>query len=526
MSSQSNQDKQEVKDLDIDVPVDSKEDSSVSVIEKNPAKKFRLMAVFISILAIAGIGFFFFKPQEKLAQEENTTNIDNTPAKLSVKTVTADFQPIQSWVFSDGYVSALIKKHLTFQAEGTINYLKQVNGRDLKEGDYVAKGDLLARVDRRKYQSDITVAQAQQTEAQNQVISAITDVKKAEQALVQAKADKQSQQESLVQAKTELEKAKTETAFVKAQMERYQLLYSEGVVEKQKVEEEEKAYKNAQQNEITAKAKVNSALAQIKVAEANIRSQQAQLIATQAKLESAQAGVKSAIAQVDKANVEIEDTDLIAPFSGVITRLNIRQGEYWTPNIVSVGGDYQTITDRLPIIMIDPTKFEVNVELPAFRGGQVKPGQTALIILERDRSKATSGKITGQDLINLASARGTVFSVSPSVSPGERSVRVTIRVNQGQLNIQDGERVSAWIAVEEKNNAIVAPFNAFIFRDRNPYIFVVNEENGTVEQRAITQGIEGLSKREIITGVEVGEKLVTEGKNRLVNGTPVEIISE
>ena len=47
-----------------------------------------------------------------------------------------------------------------------------------------------------------------------------------------------------------------------------------------------------------------------------------------------------------------------------------------------------------------------------------------------------------------------------------------------------------------------------------------------MEQREIKQGIEGLAKREIIEGVEPGEKLVTEGKNRLVNGAPIEIIPE
>ena len=50
------------------------------------------------------------------------------------------------------------------------------------------------------------------------------------------------------------------------------------------------------------------------------------------------------------------------------------------------------------------------------------------------------------------------------------------------------------------------------------------EAEGIVEQRAIKQGIKGLAKREIIEGVEPGEKLATEGKNRLVNGAPVEII--
>ncbi|MDJ0687845.1 MAG: hypothetical protein QNJ41_04995 [Xenococcaceae cyanobacterium MO_188.B32] len=45
---------------------------------------------------------------------------------------------------------------------------------------------------------------------------------------------------------------------------------------------------------------------------------------------------------------------------------------------------------------------------------------------------------------------------------------MTIRIDEGGTNLQDGEQVSAWIATVEKNRAIVAPFNTFIFRDRQP----------------------------------------------------------
>lgn len=363
-------------------------------------------------------------------------------------------------------------------------------------GDRVRKRELLARIDRRKYDADITVAAAGQIEAKNQVINAIASLRQAEESLAQAKAD--------------LQKAKTDEAFAQADLKRYQGLVAQGAVEQREVDLRETDYKNARAGAIAAAAGVKSAIAQV--------------TAAQTQVETAEAGVKSADAKLTRSNVEREDTEIIAPFDSIISRLNIREGDFWTPQIVNVGGDYQNIIERLPIIVIDPNRFEVNVELPAFQGGQVKPGQRAFVILDRDRSRASSGRITGQDLMKLASAKGTVFSVSLSVSPGRRSVHVTIRIEEGVANLQDGEQVSAWIATVEKNQATVAPFNALIFRDRQPHVFVVNEEQGIVEQRAIKQGIEGLSKQEILEGVKPGEKLVTEGKNRLVNGAPVEIV--
>lgn len=469
-------------------PLDTQEAAPINI------RKPRWLWSGIFVVLIGGTVIWRSLSSSKESTVEVTDKVEQ--ARLSVKTVTANLEPIQAWSYADGYVSAIVKKHLTFQTDGTIDYLKKIDGRDLREGDRVSKGELLARVDRRKYDADITVAAAGEIEAKNQVLNAVASLKQAE--------------ESLAQAQTDLEKAKTDEAFAQADFTRYQALAAQGAVEQRQVDVKETEYKNAQ--------------AAVRATEAGVRSMQAQVAAAQTQVETAEAGVNSANARLAQTNVDSEDTELIAPFDGVIARLNIREGEYWTPQLVNVAGDYQGIIERLPIIIIDPNRFEVNVELPAFQGNQIKPGQRAFIILDRDRSKANSGSITGQDLMKLASAEGTVFSVSPSVSPGERSVRVTVRIDEGFANVQDGEQVSAWIATEEKERAIVAPFNTFIFRDRQSYVFVVDEAEGTVEQRPIKQGIEGLAKREIIEGVDPGEKLVTAGKTRLVDGAPVEII--
>jgi RND family efflux transporter MFP subunit len=272
------------------------------------------------------------------------------------------------------------------------------------------------------------------------------------------------------------------------------------------------------------KTNYKNAQSAVSAAKAGVRSAQALVAAAKTQVKTADAGVESATARLKQSNVKKEDTEIVAPFNGIISRLNIRKGDYWTPQRVNAGGNYEDIVERLPIIMIDPNRYEVETDLPAFQGATVKPGNRAFIILDGDRSQANPQLITGEQMMELASAKGQVLSVSPSVSPGERSVRVTIKITQGAENLQDGQQISAWIATAEKNQAKVAPFSAFVYRDQKPNVFVVNEDKGIVEQRTIQPGIEGLAKREILAGVETGEKLVTSGKNRLVDGTPVEII--
>jgi HlyD family secretion protein len=54
-------------------------------------------------------------------------------------------------------------------------------------------------------------------------------------------------------------------------------------------------------------------------------------------------------------------------------------------------------------------------------------------------------------------------------------------------------------------------------------VFVVTEA-GTVEQRAVELGITGITQQAIERGIEAGETVVTQGQNRLVEGTPVRVV--
>jgi multidrug efflux pump subunit AcrA (membrane-fusion protein) len=116
-------------------------------------KSLGLMMLFA---AIAGIGTVGAMRLNSLAEVEEATPTEVQPAGLPVRVVPAQSAPIQAWVFSDGFASAVRSKHLTFEVPGTITYIKKIEGRDLREGDRVREGELLAKVDDRKLAADIT----------------------------------------------------------------------------------------------------------------------------------------------------------------------------------------------------------------------------------------------------------------------------------------------------------------------------------------------------------------------------------
>lgn len=120
--------------------------------------------------------------------------------------------------------------------------------------------------------------------------------------------------------------------------------------------------------------------------------------------------------------------------------LNIREGDYWSPEVV----------ESVPMVVVDPSKLEVNLELPAFDEAKVRPGQKAYIVRDADLTQASVKGLSSENLIQLAQAEGEILAVNPAVTPGGRAVNARIRIAKGKENLRVGELV-----VTEGKNRLV-----------------------------------------------------------------------
>jgi len=223
-----------------------------------------------------------------------------------------------------------------------------------------------------------------------------------------------------------------------------------------------------------------------------------------------------------QSQLPMERSSIYAPFDGVLAYVNIKRGDYFAPGLVNTSSE-EALLQTIPLVLIDPTRFEVTMELPYFEGVLVKPGQRAVIMTSSGTAPSPSELDENSPLQNNA-VRGAVFSVSPAISPGGRSIQVKVRTGKGVEGIWDGMFVVCWIIVEEKEKAVKVPFDVFVYRQNKPYVFAVNETKGIVEQRQVVEGIAGLFEEEIADGVTAGTLLVTDGRHRLSDGAPVEVI--
>ena len=466
-----------------------------------PRRKFSWWMIPVCGLVLAVGGLSVYRLQSK--NSEVATVAERAP--LSVKTVAAEAGSIQAWVSSEGTVQAVRFKHLAFDVDGDITYLVDKDGRSLRAGHSVQQGELLAQIDDRKLQADVIQAESAVNEIRRQRGAAAASVAQAEAGVASARAQ-------LAQAEAQKSQAVSSRTLAQTESQRYRTLYEQGAISNSELDNRINTFQDAGAQTQAADAQVRSAQAQISTA-------QSQVVAAEQQLQAVDSQIETALARLEQARIALEGTRIYAPFDGIVAYLNIRENEYYSLQAVSSQlGNYQELLNRVPIVVIDPSDFEVTAELPATSGDRVKSGQTALVTPSTTQLASASSNLTER-----AEARGDVYSVTPAVSPGNRSIDVTARINNGFSNLQHGESVTLWVAAEEKEDAVVVPLNAVAFRNQVPYVFVVNEEN-IVEQREVTLGVEGLNEREILEGVEPGEQLVTEGQNGLVNGAEVRVV--
>lgn len=363
-----------------------------------------------------------------------------------------------------------------------------------------------------------------------------TQYRNAEAALKTTQANFQAAQSQVKNAVNELEKAKINVPV--AELETAQARYRGA----------EAALKTAKANLETAKSQVKTTSTQLEqakidvpvveyeAAKAKYLNADAALETAVANLQMAHSQVEASFAKLDQAELNLERTSIFAPFDGIITYLNINLGDYITPQALNTSNE-QAMIQTTPIVLIDPSEYEITLNLPAFVGSGVSPQMPAFIMPSGvsfpEEPKPSEVKDTGlldklggdQGIEQFLITKGQVYSVSPSISPRERSIQVKIRTTEGAEYLQDGMFVAVRITVEEKVNVVVVPTNSMIFRKNECYAFIVDPTTYTVTKRQFWPGIGDVRKQEVIEGIKEGELVVTEGRFRLVDGAKVEILN-
>lgn len=217
------------------------------------------------------------------------------------------------------------------------------------------------------------------------------------------------------------------------------------------------------------------------------------------------AEVKSLDAQIDAAEDRLDDTELRAPYRGVV--------------VAKFVDNFEFIQARQAIVrLLDTSSIEMVVDIPE-----------ALIryIPYVERVDVELGSIPNRIF------PATIKEIGKEASITTRTFPVTLVMEQPSdvqvLAGMSGEaRFFAPKAVKKVKKAIKVPVSA-LFSDGDPsksYVWVVNPEELTVERREVTIGLLETTGIDILSGLKPGEWVVTAGVSFLVEGQKVTILED
>ena len=377
----------------------------------------------------------------------------------------------------------------------------QITELNVREGDTVKKGQIVARI-----YADIYTSQRDQASAQVSQMQAQVGNSQAQLGSLKATVDQT-------------------TAAYKRQKQ----LVDDKVISQAEFETAQQAY-------LSAQASYNAALNGIK---AN------------------QAAVQSAQASLTTANKDLGRATITAPMDGVISLLSVKNGERVAGNSFNVGTEMMRIADL--------NSIEAQVDVSENDIPKVKIGDSAEVEVDAYNQRKFKGIVYKIANPETASSLTSSSSTSTSVTNYQVHIRLLpssykdLIGNGKPFPFRPNMTASADIQTRTHANVLSVPLNAVTTRDTNnnatqktvtasttdnnndqnnnqpsgdeinEVVFVL-QADGTVKKRVVKTDIQDLNNIEITQGLKAGDQVIT-GPYDVVNkdlkdGTKVKVVSK
>jgi len=203
-------------------------------------------------------------------------------------------------------------------------------------------------------------------------------------------------------------------------------------------------------------------------------------------------------ARLDRVQAQLRFTELRSPFEGVVTEQFLFKGDMVKPD--------------LPVLtVVDLRTAVVRAQVPESAVGDVRVGQP--------------GAFTSADG-TVEPARGRVTMVNAAVDPARRTVEIWCEIPNGSRRLRAGAFGTLSITTGTSIRSILVPREAVEVSSEGQATVMVVDQNAVAHRRAVERGRLLASGVQILSGLEAGERIVTEAGYGLPDGTAVLVEEE
>ena len=224
---------------------------------------------------------------------------------------------------------------------------------------------------------------------------------------------------------------------------------------------------------------------------------------TQASLvQQTEGSIKADQGAVDSAQLQLTYSKIIAPISGRVGLKQVDMGNYITSGTTAI----VVITQTHPI--------EVVFTLPE---GNISE------IMKAQKTGPVSVEAWGRTNKTLL-AQGNLLSLDNQIDTTTGTIKLKAQYANQDDALFPNQFVNARLKVATLQNAIVVPTAAVQMGNEGNFVWTMDDEN-KVSKRLVTIGIEDSQNVVIASGLNAGQRVVTDGIDQLTEGMKVEVVT-
>lgn len=300
------------------------------------------------------------------------------------------------------------------------------------------------------------------------------DPRQLQTALLQAQATLAQHQAAVMQAEANLARDMAQLENARVEEQRYRKLVEGGFVAREQ-------YDQIRTRELTLAATMD---------------------ADRAAVETAKALVRADEAAVENVRVQLGYTEIRAPLGGRTGNLLLHQGNVVKAN--DVGNPLVVINRIHPIYVAFSVPEARLAEIKRYRAVGDLP-------VEAQVAGAPGGAV-----------RGKLTFVNNTVDPTTGTIQLKATFENTENALWPGQFVNIALTLARQPGALVVPSQAVQSGQKGQYVFVVKADQ-TVEARPVVPGAADGRDVVITSGLQAGERVVTDGQLRLVPGARVDV---
>ncbi len=238
--------------------------------------------------------------------------------------------------------------------------------------------------------------------------------------------------------------------------------------------------------------------------------------ATVAQLKGTVASDKAAL---ENAQLQLEWTRITSPRPGIVGLRQVDVG-----NMVgtsgAIGGGVSALAGT------------ASASPPIVTIAQVQP-ITATFAIAQNQLPAVLDRMRGATLpVQAWDQRrtklldtGKVIAVDNQINTATGTVMIKAQFANSRLSLFPNQFVNVRLLVDTQANAIVVPSAAIASGASGNYVYVIDEAN-KVSVRPVTAGVTNQDYTAVSSGLKAGERVVTDGLDRLKAGSTVQVVAQ